>query len=648
MLPLRRSARRAPIHRAATRRPVRTLAGAAASALVAATLAVTGALGAAAATPCPPVGDYKNLHNGTSLGSDDNVNVYVGGDLSVAGGGAEAEGLVVVGGDMTISSGYYNLGVAGVGSRVPPAAMSDMLVTGGSVIVSSGTLDVGNSIGGNIVAGGTVTGTHATSGGTVTQNAPSPLAPYAGIPAQITQASAEYAALAPTGGYDSQSWGVTFYGDGVSPVQVFQVPGDQLGTLAAPRGQNFTGIPAGAVIIINVTGSTAVVSSNGTQLEGVGVNPMSTSDFTFSRLTQSILWNFPTAADVTLGKSDQLLGSVLVPSAVSILTVLTSTNGRVLTNGDLVQGGGSEAGLEFHSFPFRGAGGCTIPEGAPTGGFSVSKTLSNPDGVPAVPTDFTIEYSIDGGTAWVPLTVTVGAPATVSGLPAGTRVLLREPAPAAVAGGLWRTPVWSDDDIMIVAGATASVTVTNTLDAVLDPAFSTVAWVDDDGVTKQLPLTGGTVTDRISYSGLTAGTSYRFDGWLMRADGGAGTPIGISQSATFTPTAASGTLTMDWIISSAVAAANAGQRVVIYLELYEVAGAVAPIASDLDIDNPTEWFTLAAAPGTTQRPGPGDPGDPLASTGVDLGGLPGLAALLLGGGALLLGIIRHRRRRTAG
>lgn len=652
-MPSPRSVRRAPASVPPARGRLRGIAAGAASALVAVTLAVTGGGAATAAAPCPPVDDYRNLHNGAFLGTDDNVNVYVGGDLSVTTGAAEAEGLVVVGGDLSIATDHYNVGVAGVGSRVPPTAGVDMLVVGGSITVASGTLDVGNPVGGDIVVGGTVTGSHTANGGTVTQNAAAPLAPYAGIPAQIAQASAQYAALAPTGSYVSEPWGVTFVGDGTSAVQVFSIPGDQLGTVAAPRAQDFTGIPAGATIIINVTGSSAVVSANSTSLDGTPVNPISTTDFTFSQLTQSILWNFPTATDVTLGGSSQLLGSVLVPAADSTLTVVTSTNGRVLTNGDLVQGG-TGAGLEFHSFPFRGAGTCTIPEAVEaTGAFSVAKTLENPDGVAGLPSSYTVEYSTDDGTTWTAITVAPGSPTTVSNLAAGTEVLLREVIPDAVAGGVWAAPDWTDDAITIVADTNVSVTVTNTIVAASTPAFSTVAWVNDDGVTKELPLTGGTVTDRISYTGLTPGVAYRFDGWLVRADGAAGTPLGVSQSTTFTPGAPSGTMTMDWVVTPELAVANAGERVVIYLELYEVDGATTPVATDLDIESATEWFRVAEAqvdenPGGSGggSNGSGDPADPTARLPIT-GAAPatGLAAagLLIAFGAVAFALARRRR-----
>ena len=468
--------RATPAHEGSERRRaprfLRTIAAGSTAAIVGATLAVTGVLGAAAALQCPPVDDYKNLHNGAFLGFDNNVNVYAGGDFTALAGAAEAEGVIVVAGDATFSSAYYNLGVAGVGSRVPPSAGTDMLVVGGDITVTSGTLAVADGIGGNIISAGTVTGNHTTSGGIVTQNDATALDAYATIPAQITQASADYAAMTATGTV-SQSGDIYFTGDGTSNVQVFEVAGTALGTLASPKAFMFSGIPADATVIINVTGSSAVVSTNNTFHNNVMVLPTSTTDFFFSDLTQRVLWNFPDATNVTLGTSSQLLGSVLIPNPTSTTSVQTSTNGRFLTNGSIVQGGGTSSGLEFHSFPFRGAGTCTIPElPAATGGFSVTKALVNSGNLTGTPATYPIEYSIDGGNTWTTLNVAAGATQTVSGLAENTVVQFREGALGAVSGGNWETPVWSDSSITIVANATDAVTVTNTLTPIPAPTGS--------------------------------------------------------------------------------------------------------------------------------------------------------------------------------
>ncbi|MFD7560904.1 hypothetical protein ACFV9E_41265, partial [Streptomyces sp. NPDC059835] len=68
---------------------------------------------------CPPV--WPEPNNLPFTGRDNNINVFVGGNMLVRRGAAEAEGKVVVLGDfdMNKSAGgnVYNVGIAGVGSR---------------------------------------------------------------------------------------------------------------------------------------------------------------------------------------------------------------------------------------------------------------------------------------------------------------------------------------------------------------------------------------------------------------------------------------------------------------------------------------------------------------------------------------------------
>ncbi|MGL4173982.1 MAG: choice-of-anchor A family protein [Actinomycetota bacterium] len=84
-------------------------------------------------TPYPAL-----LTNGPVTFRDDAVNVFAGGNYTVSGTSAEAEGRVVVLGDFTLNknapptSQIYNVGEAGVGSRVTPSNGSDFLTVGGT------------------------------------------------------------------------------------------------------------------------------------------------------------------------------------------------------------------------------------------------------------------------------------------------------------------------------------------------------------------------------------------------------------------------------------------------------------------------------------------------------------------------------------
>lgn len=82
-----------------------------------------GGLGPCLGSDCPTT--WPDPNNGPVTHHDSNINVFVGGDFLVREAAAEAEGKIVTLGrfDMNKREGasqIYNVGVAGVGSRVPP------------------------------------------------------------------------------------------------------------------------------------------------------------------------------------------------------------------------------------------------------------------------------------------------------------------------------------------------------------------------------------------------------------------------------------------------------------------------------------------------------------------------------------------------
>lgn len=89
-----------------------------------------GGLGPCIPGSCPD--PFPGINNGPIAGRDDAINVFVGNDFLVRGRAAEAEGRVVVLDEFDqnkdpSASGLYNLGIAGVGSRVAPPVDSDFL-----------------------------------------------------------------------------------------------------------------------------------------------------------------------------------------------------------------------------------------------------------------------------------------------------------------------------------------------------------------------------------------------------------------------------------------------------------------------------------------------------------------------------------------
>ncbi|MEV7617911.1 choice-of-anchor A family protein [Streptomyces sp. NPDC089799] len=300
---------------------------------------------------CPPF--WPEPNNLPYTGRDNAVNVFVGDDFNVRRGAAEAEGRVVVLGDFDMeklgsptTSDVYNIGIAGVGSRVPPENGTDFLTVGGSIRVATGQRLLAD--GGVVRYAGTLTGTVT---GALTQD-PGAALPYAGIRARLTAAGKCYARVdgqprPATGTVAVSPTEALFTGDGSSPLQVFNVPaGTNLATAAG--GQvfaRFTGIPDGATVLVNVLGDDPLVSfSNGSYPAG---------------LRHRLLWNFPDAGTVRLHGSGTLEGSTLVAEPSSETSVqLPGVNGRFFTAGDLTHTGPSTTGgfgQEFHAYPFTGS-----------------------------------------------------------------------------------------------------------------------------------------------------------------------------------------------------------------------------------------------------------------------------------------------------
>ncbi|MFE6747173.1 choice-of-anchor A family protein [Kitasatospora purpeofusca] len=321
-------------------------------AVSAAAAPLPGGLGPCVPGSCPAT--YPtSINNGPFTGRDNGINVFVGGDFLVRGRAAEAEGRVVVlnAFDQAKEAGVssiYNVGIAGVGSRVPPPDGADFLTTGAGVTVASGQTLVAE--GGVVRHAGPVTGT-VTGTSTTDANA---VQPYTALRAQLSTASDCYARIGdtprtPTGTAVNQGGQTLFTGDGSSALQVFNVGFDLTGPTGGQQGIVFANIPAGATVLVNVTGATRVLNTY-----SGGIND---SDDPLNGYRDHLLWNFPDATSVTLGGTGQFQGSFLIGEQASQTTVtLAGVNGRFFTTGSLTHtslavGGG---GQEFHSYPFNG------------------------------------------------------------------------------------------------------------------------------------------------------------------------------------------------------------------------------------------------------------------------------------------------------
>ncbi|MFI8421316.1 choice-of-anchor A family protein [Streptomyces sp. NPDC085479] len=353
--------RRVPRHapRRVPRRGTRLALSAATAVLVSGALvgglAATGAadplpggLGPCKPGKCPPA--YPDINNGEVRWRDNAINVFVGGDFLVREAAAEAEGKVVVLGGFdqakrTGVSQVYNVGVAGVGSRVVPDNGTAFLSVGGNLTVAPGQslLTEEGTVTGKTLYAGTVTGT-------VT---PAPVkdaaavAPYTALRDELTAASRCYAYVdgAPrpaTGTAVNQGTETVFTGDGTSALQVFDVDFDLESGSGGQQGIRFEKIPANATVLVNLLGGERTIDTFIAGLPG---------------LRDRLLWNFPDATRVTFEGTAQFAGSVLVGNQASTTTItLPGMNGRFFTTGNLTHASepGGGGGQEIHNYPFDG------------------------------------------------------------------------------------------------------------------------------------------------------------------------------------------------------------------------------------------------------------------------------------------------------
>ncbi|MER7666985.1 SpaA isopeptide-forming pilin-related protein [Kitasatospora sp. NPDC096128] len=307
-----------------------------------------GGLGPCLGADCPAT--FPPVNNGPFAGRDAGINIFVGGDFNVGGSAAEAEGHVVTLGNFSqnkaagASSGY-NIGIVGVGSRVPPPDGADFLTAGGNVTVAPGQRLLAD--GGVVRYAGTATGTIT---GTTTQDGQA-VAAYTPLRGQLQSASECYAGVGTprpaTGTAVNQGYQTLFTGDGSSALQVFNVDFDLVGNGGSTQGVAFAGIPTNATVLVNLVGGARTINTYSGSFD---------DNDPWNRLRPRLLWNFPTASTVTLTGSGQFQGSVLVGNPASTSTMnLPGLNGRFFTTGSLLHNSGSGmTGTEFHAYPFNG------------------------------------------------------------------------------------------------------------------------------------------------------------------------------------------------------------------------------------------------------------------------------------------------------
>src|SRR5690606_33270984 len=161
--------------------------------------------------------------------------------------------------------------------------------------------------------------------------------------------------------------------------------------------------------------------------------------------------------------------------------------------------------------------------------------------------EYSVMFRVNGGPEQE-ITLRVNEPYTSPEYPVGTVIFFEGESLPSVPGGVWQSPLFSEQEIVIGAGQIIKVTLTNQIEPELVPWFHTEAWVNNDGVTKELPSTGGLVVDRITYGNLQVGQEYTFRTWLVIDQDGTPLDLGIWQDVTVIPTAPDGTAEVHWNI----------------------------------------------------------------------------------------------------
>jgi choice-of-anchor A domain-containing protein/uncharacterized repeat protein (TIGR01451 family) len=322
--------------------------------------------------PYPTIGTYQALQ-----GNDNTYAVFIGGDFTIEGNSAEAEGGVFVYGDLNMNktSGIYNMGWVGVGSFVAPDDQLDYVTVGGNVNVpNAGTrIEVGgipsNSTParGNLRHKGTVSGNVAvTAPGQIIADPTLDLSPFDAVFNDLQTKSMCFAnkATSSNATIDAQPWGVTISStNGASGIYIINLDKNIDNGSGGTTGITFSNFPDDATIIINMNKAGAADNIAIRTYGMTGVSP---------RLGERILWNFPDAQNVSITGSSQFWGSVLIPNRNSTTFIAEpGMNGRFIAGGDVIHNG---TGNEFHNYPFRGTLPTDCDTPAPTTA-SISGTL---------------------------------------------------------------------------------------------------------------------------------------------------------------------------------------------------------------------------------------------------------------------------------
>jgi len=285
---------------------------------------------------------------------DDSVSVFVGKDY-IGLKGAEVEGKIVVLRNLKMKrQGPPNFVTVGGGTHVVPHPDTDSIIVGGNLEAHSdiNVCTDATWMKCNIVYKGnqkkmTKWKTH----GTVLQDPNYDMQHYFDMKEIFIKKSKYWATLESTGAIDkSNPWEILFQCSDLDEIQVFNfAAGDDSLEDDSISDFRYSDSCEGKSILINAPGEDTIrVLARGTSFKGKsGYGP----DGFSTCLTQSILWNFPSADKVKILNKSEFHGSILTGNPDGLLIMeTTGHSGRVIVVGTIEH---DKASSEFHSYPYN-------------------------------------------------------------------------------------------------------------------------------------------------------------------------------------------------------------------------------------------------------------------------------------------------------
>ena len=273
----------------------------------------------------------------TSLGAADGWNAMIFGDLnSVAG---DTEGKLAVGGNMSASS--YGVGFGGVGSKLPETnGAENHLVVGGDLNAAGGW----QVYGGNTVVGGNVISspTYANPNNQTLSGNP---IDFQAAYDELSATSQYWSTLDQTGTVTKNNWSTTLDGTGLGDFVTFNITADDIASVT-----RYINVDAVATVLINVSGTNALISSNSFFINGDGNNSGANN--------AEVIFNFFEAEDLTV-RWTAFNGTLLAPDA-DLELYGGGINGQAIVASAYTHSGG-----EFHNFSFDNTNTPEVPDDGP-------------------------------------------------------------------------------------------------------------------------------------------------------------------------------------------------------------------------------------------------------------------------------------------